>query len=97
MPSTNKTAQSIDTTFRAMVIPDANSGWPCVQMPDSAVFFGTGRPVKVGGTVDGHDYEATMLPVGAGTHMMPLRAAFRKLLEKDVGDEVSVHLTRRFS
>jgi hypothetical protein len=97
MPSTNKAAQSIDIIFRAMVIADTNSGWPCVQMPESAEFFGTGRSVKVGGTVDGHGYEATMLPVGSGTHMMPLRAVFRKVLKKDIGDEVTVHLTHRFA
>ncbi|MEC5180238.1 DUF1905 domain-containing protein [Arthrobacter sp. CG_A4] len=97
MTNTNKTAQPIDTTFSANVITDGNSGWLCVQMPDSAEFFGTGKSVKIGGTVDGHDYEATMLPVGGGTHMMPLRAAFRKVLAKDVGDEVTVHLTRRFA
>lgn len=68
MPNTNKTTRPIDATFRANVIADSNSGWPCVQMPDSAEFFGTGKCVKVGGTVDGHDYEATMLPVGGGTH-----------------------------
>ena len=96
MPNTKKIAQPIDATFRANVFADANSGWPCVQMPDSAEFFGTGKFVKVGGTVDGHDYEATMLPVGGGTHMLPLRAAFRKVLRKGVGDDVTVHLTRRF-
>lgn len=88
--------QAIDVTFTATVLADSNSGWPCVQMLESAQFFGTGKPVKVAGTVDGHDYAATMLPVGGGTHMMPLRAAFRKALRKGVGDEVAVHLTRRF-
>lgn len=88
MPNTNKTTRPIDATFRANVIADSNSGWPCVQMPDSAEFFGTGKCVKVGGTVDGHDYEATMLP---------LRAAFRKVLGKGLGDDVPVHLTRRFA
>ncbi|MHA7224374.1 DUF1905 domain-containing protein [Arthrobacter sp. RHLT1-20] len=97
MTNTSESTQAIDTTFRPNIVADANSGWPCVQMPDSAEFFGTGKSVKIGGTVDGHDYEATMLPVGGGTHMMPLRAAFRKVLEKDVGDEVTVHLTRRFA
>jgi hypothetical protein len=38
-----------------------------------------------------------MLPVGSGTHMMPLRAVFRKVLKKDIGDEVTVHLTHRFA
>lgn len=97
MPNTNKTTRPIDATFRANVIADSNSGWPCVQMPDSAEFFGAGKCVKVGGTVDGHDYEATMLPVGGGTHMLPLRAAFRKVLGKGLGDDVTVHLTRRFA
>lgn len=89
--------QRLDVTFTATVIADSNSGWPCVQMPDSADFFGTGKAVKIGGTVDGHPYEATMLPVGGGIHMMPLRAAFRKLLAKSVGDDVTVNLTDRFS
>ncbi|MBB5079060.1 DUF1905 domain-containing protein [Nonomuraea endophytica] len=87
----------IDTTFTAPVVADSNSGWPCVQMPGSAGFFGTGKAVKVAGTVDGHAYEATLLPIGGGTHMMPLRAPFRKIIGKGLGDEVTVRLTRRLS
>ena len=90
-------SQAIDVAFSATVVADSNSGWLCIQMPHSAEFFGTGTSVKVGGTVDGHDYEASMLPVGGGTHMMPLRAAFRKVLQKGLDDEVTVHLTHRFS
>ncbi|WP_072688968.1 DUF1905 domain-containing protein [Rhodococcus marinonascens] len=93
----DKAGQDIDAKFPATLIADERSGWPCVQMPGSAEFFGTGKAVKVAGTVDGHDYEATMLPTGGGVHMMPLRAAFRKILKKDVGDEVTIHLTRRVS
>lgn len=93
----NQPIQMLDVTFEATVIADSNSGWPCIQMTDSAEFFGTGKAVKIGGTVDGHPYEATMLPVGGGVHMMPLRAAFRKLIAKSVGDNVTVHLTDRFS
>lgn len=89
--------QEIDVTFTAEVVPDSNSGWLCVQMPGSAEFFGTGRPVKVAGTIEGQDYEASMLPVGGGVHMMPLRAAFRKKIGKGLGDTVTVHLTRRIS
>lgn len=92
-----KAAQKIDYTFTATVIADSNSGWPCVQMPGSGEFFGTGKAVKVGGTVDGEPYEASMLPVGGGTHMMPLRAAFRKVIKKGIGDQVTVHLTKRFT
>jgi len=94
---TTTAGSKLDKTFTATVIPDSNSGWPCVQMPGSAEFFGTGKSVKVAGTVDGHDYEASMLPVGGGVHMMPLRAAFRKTIKKELGDEVTVHLTRRIA
>jgi hypothetical protein len=51
--------------------------------------------VKVEGTVDGHPYAASMLPVGDGVHMMPLRAAFRKTIGKGLGDHVEVRLTAR--
>jgi len=94
---TDKTPQEIDVTFTAEVIPDSNSGWPCVNMPGSAEFFGTGKVVKVVGTVDGHDYEVSMLPIGGGVHMMPLRKPFRKVIRKEIGDQVTVHLTRRIS
>ncbi|EMD27269.1 DUF1905 domain-containing protein [Amycolatopsis azurea] len=94
---TDKTPQEIDVTFTAEVIPDSNSGWPCVNMPGSAEFFGTGKAVKVVGTVDGHDYEVSMLPIGGGVHMMPLRKPFRKVIRKEIGDQVTVHLTRRIS
>ncbi|WET78680.1 DUF1905 domain-containing protein [Amycolatopsis sp. QT-25] len=49
-----------------------------MNKPDSAESFGTGKAVKVSGTVDGHDYEASMLP-----------------LRKEIGDEVTVRLTKR--
>lgn len=97
MSKPDKVLQSIDATFTATVVADDNSGWPCVRMPDSAAFFGTGKAVKVGGTIDGHEYEATMLPVGGATHMLPLRAQLRKLLGTELGDQVTVHLTRRFT
>lgn len=97
MTNPNQVGHGINVTFAATVIADSNSGWLCVQMPDSAEFFGTGKAVKIGGTVDGYDYEATMLPVGGGTHMMPLRAPFRKVLKKGLGEDVKVHLTHRFS
>ena len=62
MSNTNKSAQMIDCAFVATIIPDANSGWPCAQMPGSAVFFGTRKAVKVAGTVDSHPYEASIAP-----------------------------------
>lgn len=90
-------SEAIDVHFTATLVPDSNSGWPCVRIPGSAEILGTAKAVKIAGTVDGRPYEATLLPIGGGTHMMPVRAAFRKTLGKDLGDSVSVHLTSRFS
>ncbi|GLF98766.1 DUF1905 domain-containing protein [Streptomyces yaizuensis] len=91
------TPQDIDTTFSAEIIKENTSGWICVIMPGSGDFFGTRKAVKVSGVADGHEFQATMLPMGDGTHMLPLRAALRKTLGKDAGDNVTVHLQKRLS
>ena len=90
--------QDIDTTFTAPITRDnENSGWTVVVMPNSGEFFGTRKPVKVAGTIDGHDFAATLLPMGDGTHLVPLKAALRKTIGKEQGEEITVHLTQRFT
>jgi hypothetical protein len=86
----------LDVQFTATITKDTvNSGWTCVIWPESATVLGTRKPVKVSGTVDGHAFQATLMPFGDGTHMLPLRAALRKTLKKDMGDTVEVVLTER--
>lgn len=69
-----------------------------VTVPGSAELLGTRRAAKVSGTIDGHAFEATLMPSGEGPHWLPLRKAIRKLIGKDeAGDEVTVHLEQRFS
>ncbi len=86
----------LDQTFTATIQKDdVNSGWTCVIWPESAAVFGTRKPVKVAGTVDGHEFQATFMPFGDGTHMLPLRAAILKAIRKQMGDTVEVHLTAR--
>lgn len=97
MPAEQKTGESIEKKFTAPVIKENNSGWICVIVPDSGNFFGTRKAVKIGGTIDGHPFQATLLPMGDGTHMMPIKAALRKVVKKDIGEKVSVHLDQRFS
>jgi hypothetical protein len=90
------TTEEIDTTFTAPIRRDTGPGaWTIVVMPDSGAFFGTRKPVKVGGTIDGHAFEATLLPMGDGSHMVPIKAALRTAVGKGDGDEVIVHLDRR--
>ncbi|QCB92222.1 DUF1905 domain-containing protein [Cellulomonas shaoxiangyii] len=69
-----------------------------LTVPDSQHVLGTARAVKVGGTLDGHPFEATLMPSGGGPHWLPLRKALRTAIGKDTaGDEVAVHLTTRRS
>lgn len=94
---TPKTPQPIDVKLDAPMTTDTTSGWACVSMSGSAERFGTGKAIKVAGTVDGHPLQATMLPTGGGTHMLPIKAAVRKTIGKDVGDHVAIHLTQRLT
>lgn len=85
----------LDKTFTATIEKDKESGWACVIWRESADFFGTRQPVKVSGTVDGHEFQATFLPIGAGSHMLPIKAALRTAIKKQIGDTVEVHLKAR--
>lgn len=76
---------------------DGPGGWTTLIVPDSAELFGTRKPVKVAGTIDGREFAATLLPTGGGTHMLPVKAALRKAIAKGGGDPVSVHLVERVS
>jgi hypothetical protein len=86
----------IDKQFSsALVKSNRNGSWTRVIMPDSAEFFETKGYVKVKGTIDGHPFETSLMPMGDGTHMFPVKAETRKVIGKDVGDSVKVHLTER--
>lgn len=70
--------------------------WACIEVPESAELFGTGKAVRVDATVDDIDLENVGLMVtGRGGHMLSISAKLRKDLGKDIGDKVSVHLTLR--
>jgi Domain of unknown function (DUF1905) len=69
-----------------------------VTVPGSAQLLGTGRAVKVSGTIDGYPFDATLMPSGTGPHWLPLRAALCKLIGKrNAGEEITVHLVQRRS
>lgn len=87
----------LDHTFTAPIgVEVKGETWTCVEMPDSAELFGTGKAVKVDAEVDGLPLENVGLMVtGRGGHMLSLNAKVRKALAKDVGDTVMVRLTRR--
>lgn len=93
MPTKSK-PQVIDLTFTEPIRSDG--AFPTfVELSGSAEALGTRQPVRVAGTIDGHDFTATLMPSGRGPHWLPLRAAVRDLVGKDTGDAVTIHLTGR--
>ncbi|WP_026555678.1 DUF1905 domain-containing protein [Arthrobacter sp. 35W] len=89
--------EPLDRTFTAPIQKDG-AFTTFVILPGSDGYLGTRRAVKIGGTIDGHPFNATLTSSGTGPHMLPLRAAICKLIGQDqAGSEVSVHLQERFS
>lgn len=89
--------QNLDHTFTAPIGVDVKGEtWPCVEMPGSAEFFGTGRSVRVDAIVDDLPLpDVGLMVTGRGGHMLSLSAAVRQRLGKELGDEVTVRLERR--
>ncbi|QJU54268.1 DUF1905 domain-containing protein [Herbiconiux sp. KACC 21604] len=91
--------QPLDHSFTAPIGVDVKGElWPCVEMPGATEFFGTGKAVRVDGDVDGIPIENVgLMPTGTGGLMLSLNAKLRKRLGKDLGDPVTVTLTRRLT
>lgn len=67
--------------------------WTYAIVHGSAAVFGTRGPVRTAGTIDEEPVEVTLLPMGDGAHMLPVRAAVRSRLGKQAGDLVRARLS----
>ena len=87
--------QPVDMPFSALIQKDG--AFPTyLELDGSDDVLGTRRAVKVAGTLDGHPFEATLMPSGRGPHWLPLRKSLCDTLGKhDAGEHVDVRLHRR--
>lgn len=89
--------ESLDYTFSAPIgVSIKGDIWTCVEMPNSAAFFGTRKAVRVNIEVDDILLENTgFMVTGTGGHMFSLNAKLRKQLGKELGEIVTVRLLQR--
>jgi Domain of unknown function (DUF1905) len=94
--SSASNAGPLDLTFTPKLRQETGKGgWTYVVMKGSADVFGTRGLVKVTGTIDEEPFTSSFMALGDGTHKLPVKAAIRRQLGKQVGDSVTVHLDQR--
>jgi hypothetical protein len=86
---------NLDATFTAPI--KTNGAFATyLELAGSDELLGTRKAVKVTGTLDGHEFAATLMPSGMGPHWLPLRKALCATIDKSAaGELVEVRLLGR--
>ncbi len=96
MSITNYQPLDAPWTQRTVLISGEGKGaWTYARLADSAEALGTRKAVRVRATVDGHETEVTLLPMGDGDHMFPMKATLRASTDTSAGDAVAITITHR--
>jgi len=83
----------INKTFQAII--EDRDGWACVVWPESVLFFGSTRSVKVKGTMNDVAFQTAFLPWGDGTQFLPVSKKLLKAMQAQPGDGIEVFLEER--
>ncbi|MES2591601.1 MAG: YdeI/OmpD-associated family protein [Bacteroidota bacterium] len=60
---------------------------------DTYKLFGTKKTIRTKGTINGYCYSGiSLMPLGDGTHFLPIKKEIRKAIKKDAGDTVKIEL-----
>ena len=60
---------------------------------DTYKVFGTRKPVRTKGTINGYAYNGlSLMPLGDGSHFLAIKKEIRKAIRKDIGDTVEIIL-----